>query len=302
MPKTKKDASAKKPEQANRRFAAQQTERLLMQRKTKAPKTDFDIAYDFALLVYKKFDKVIKSIALFGSTAKGTAQPTSDIDIIIIVDDCTVQWDQELIAWYRTELQKLLIAEKYAKNIHVNTVTMSVFWHEINMGDPVAVNIIRYGQALIDFGGFFEPLKVLLAKGKIKPTPEAVYTTLRRAPIHLSRSRYSILSAVEGLYWATVDAAHAALMAAGETPPSPEHIPELLKANKKFRVDDKYIEWYKEIYKIAHSVTHGNITSIAGNEIDDLDVKANKFVQKMTEITKELLEGKKIIDIIFKKR
>jgi len=212
-----------------------------------------------------------------------------------------VQWDQELIAWYRAELQKILAAQKYSKNIHVNTVTMSVFWHEINIGEPVAINVIRYGQTLIDFGGFFEPLKVLLAKGKIKPTPEAVYTTLRRAPLHLARSRYNVLSGVEGLYWAVVDAAHAALMAAGETPPSPEHIPELLKASKKFRVDNKYLEWYKELYKIAHSVTHGNITSIAGNEIDDLDVKANKFVQKMTEITKNLLEGKRIIDLIFKK-
>ena len=63
--------------------------------------TDQDIAYDFAIKAYKKFQNVIKSIALFGSAAKQTATKKSDIDIIIIVDDCTVLWDEELIAWYR---------------------------------------------------------------------------------------------------------------------------------------------------------------------------------------------------------
>ena len=52
--------------------------------------TDQEIAYDFAIKAYKKFQNVIKSIALFGSAAKQTATKKSDIDIIIIVHDCTV--------------------------------------------------------------------------------------------------------------------------------------------------------------------------------------------------------------------
>ncbi len=265
------------------------------------PLTDFDIAYDFALKAYRKFNKLIKSIVLFGSVPKQTATPTSDIDIIIILDDCTVQWDQELIAWYREETSKMVAKQQYAKNLHINSVTLTAFWHEVSEGDPVAINVIRYGQALIDFGGFFEPLKVLLAKGKIKPTPEAIYTTLRRAPIHLSRSRYNILSAVEGLYWAMVDSAHAALMAAGHIPPSPEHIAAMLQNAKEFSVGGKYIAWYKEMYHLAHQVTHGNITSIAGEKIDELDEMANEFVQKMTGITRELLKNQKIIMTKMKK-
>jgi len=35
-------------------------------------------------------------------------------------------------------------------------------------GEPVVMNIIRYGEPLVDFGGFFTPLKVLLQKGKIR--------------------------------------------------------------------------------------------------------------------------------------
>lgn len=263
--------------------------------------SDYDIAYDFATKVYQKFDKIIKSIALFGSVSKGTSVSTpnekSDIDIIIIIDDCAVQWDEELIAWYRAELAKIIDNNKYSKDIHISSVTMTSFWHDIKTGEPVSINILRSGQPLIDFGGFFNPLKVLLARGFIKPSPEAVYTTLKRAPIHLARSRYNVLSAIEGLYWGMVDAAHAALMAAHETPPSPEHIPEMLRNNDRIRIKEKYIKDYEDIYHLAHSVTQGNITAIAGSKIEEYDQKANLFVQKMIDITKELLGDEKIIDL-----
>ena len=42
-----------------------------------------DIAMDFATKVYEKFSKMIKSIVLFGSQVKQTAQASSDIDVII---------------------------------------------------------------------------------------------------------------------------------------------------------------------------------------------------------------------------
>jgi len=258
---------------------------------------DYDIAYDFSLKVYKKFNKLIKSIALFGSVPKQRAKKKSDIDIIIIIDNCSVDWDQELIAWYREEIGKLVTKQKYPKEIHINTVTLSAFLQEVISGDPVATNVLRYGQVLIDFGGFFEPLKVLLARGKIKPTTESVYTSLKRAPVHLSRSRFNVLSAVEGLYWAMVDSAHAALMAAGKTPPSPEHVPDMLIRTREVKVGKKYIDWYIMMHDLSRSVTHGNITRVAGRKIDLYDKIANKFVDKMVDITENLLKDKKIINI-----
>jgi len=38
---------------------------------------------DFAVKSYKVFDRIIKSIILFGSTVKQTSNSDSDIDIII---------------------------------------------------------------------------------------------------------------------------------------------------------------------------------------------------------------------------
>ena len=69
---------------------------------------EVDIAMDFAKKIYEKFDKLIKSVVLFGSTVKKTSTANSDIDLIVIVDDASVTFDQELVAWYREELGKII--------------------------------------------------------------------------------------------------------------------------------------------------------------------------------------------------
>jgi predicted nucleotidyltransferase len=212
-------------------------------------KTYDEIATDFGVKVYQKFDKIIKSIVLFGSVAEKKIELGSDIDIIIIIDDVSIHWDQELIAWYREELEKIINANPYKGSLHINTIKLSTWWDDLMKGDPVVLNILRSGEPIIDHGGFFEPLKFLLIKGKIKGTPEAIYQCLQRAPSHLARSKASELHAVEGIYWTFVDALHGALIAAKYFPPTPEHaITDFKEAfiDKKV-VKEKYLKWYKEI-------------------------------------------------------
>jgi len=249
---------------------------------------NYKIAYDFAIEAYKKFQHIVKSIVLFGSVAKD-AKRQNDIDIIIFVDDATIQWDDELIAWYREELQKIVANNKNRDKLHINTVTLTVFWDEFKSGEPVAINIVRYGKALVDFGGFFEPLKMLLAMGKVKPSAEAIYNALRRTPHHLARARYGLYLAIDSLYWAMVDSAHAALMIADKVAPSPEHIPGMLEEHfvKKKMLNIKYVKLYREIYGIIHSLNKSNI-SIPSRKIDEYQKQVDEFAGEMAKIVKKL--------------
>ncbi|MBU2496974.1 MAG: nucleotidyltransferase domain-containing protein [Nanoarchaeota archaeon] len=250
-----------------------------------------DIAFDFAAKVYKRFShEVIKSVVLFGSQVKGTASKKSDIDIIVIVDDASVAWTPEMVAWYREELAKLVASEKYAKRLHINTVRLTTWWDEMLRGEPVVMNIIRYGEPLIDFGGFFTPLKILLQRGKIKPTPEAIYVALRRGPAHMARSRSSMLAVIEGLYWACVDSAHAALMAAGKTPPSPEHISLMLYETfvKEKKLKKFYVLLYRDLYTLMHKILHGDIKQLKGSTIDAYIDRVDMFIGEMAKLVKEL--------------
>ena len=254
-------------------------------------KREHDIAMDFALKAYEKFEKSIKSIVLFGSTVKQSAVVGSDVDIIIIIDDVSIHWDQEMIAWYREELDRILRANPYQKALHINTIKLSTWWDDLLKGDPVVINVLRYGEALIDLGGFFEPLKFLLIQGKIKPTPEAVHNALQRAPLHLERSNQAELSAVEGLYWTMVDSAMAALIAASVSPPSPEHIPVDLKQTfvDVGMLNKKYVDWYRDLLILHKKILHGEIRELKGIQLDDWQERAEEFMKVMINLVQDII-------------
>lgn len=253
---------------------------------------DKDIAMDFATQVHKKFNVIVKATILFGSQAKGQVKPKSDIDIIIIIDDAGISWDLELIAWYREELAKIIATNEYSKDLHVNTIKLTTWWNDLMHGDPVVLNILRYGETLIDIGGFFKPLKVLLLQGKIHSTPEAVHAALQRAPLHLGRSKLAQLGAIEGVYWTFVDSAQAALITMGKLPPSPEHITTMLKQNfvDAGLLKMEYIRWYRDIFMLHKSIAYGELRDIKGAHIDEWQEKAEEFLKKMTEIIDKLIE------------
>jgi len=255
-------------------------------------KTEQEIARDFAVKVYKKFDNLTKAIILFGSIIKGNKVVGSDIDIIILLDDASVKWDQELIAWYREELDKIVRSNPYKSNLHINTIKLSLWWQDLMRGDPLILNILRDGEAMIDVGGFFNPLKALLIEGKIKSTPEAIYACLQRAPAHIARSKVAELSAIEGLFWSMVDSSHAALIAADIRPSSPEHIPKELREAfvNVGKLKSKYMEWYKELLMLHKDINHGKIHDLKGIEIDMWQQRAEEFLNVMAKLVRDLID------------
>ena len=258
-------------------------------------KTDHEIALDFATKTYKKFTKVIKSIVLFGSVEEQRVKAGSDIDIIIIIDDVSLEWSQELIAWYRQELEEIIQSNPYEGKLHINTIKLSTWWDDLLKGDPVILNIIRSGFVLIDHAGFIEPLKYLMAKGKIKGTPEAVYQCLQRAPNHIARSRAAELTAIDGLYWSIVDSAHGALIAAHFFPASPYHVASDLKEAFVARglLKEKYVEWYKQIYALHKKIDHGEIKNIQRCRDDKWQERAEEFMEVMIKLTQKLIDSNK---------
>jgi len=257
-------------------------------RKTTVSDRDYKIAYDFAAKAYKKFGPVVLSVVLFGSAAKGAPKPESDIDIILIVDNVSMVWDEEVVSWYREELFKIIKADSNRDLLHINTVTLSAFWDNIRAGDPAIINMLRYGIALVDLG-FFEPMKYLLLQGRVRPTAEAVYTVLARVPWHILRARVKTLSAIEDMHWAMVDSAHAALMVRNQTPPSPEHIPDMLIEVfvKHKKLEKHLVEWYNELYELAHAVKNNKIQRIPGEDFEKWFKRTNDFTRVMERLAKE---------------
>ncbi len=257
--------------------------------------TDHEIAIDFSAKLYNQFGNVIKSVILFGSVQKKTMTRNSDIDLIVLLDDVSVKWSEELVAWYREELSKLMQKNPYIAEIHINTIKLSTWWDGLLKGDPVVLNAIRYGFPVLDYAGFVEPLKALLIQGKITGTPESIYGCIQRAPAHIARSKFAELSAIDGVYWSMVDSSHAALIAAGQFPPSPEHI---TKGLKEVFVDRnllklKYVIWYRDLFDLHKKIDHKEITDLKGVEIDVWQERAEEFMKVMVDLVEKIINKQK---------
>ncbi len=242
---------------------------------------DLELARKFARIVYHEFGKFVSALVLFGSAASNIQSPSRDIDILIILDDVRIRFSKELVETYRIITEKAIAATD-PKRLHVQSMKLTAFWEYVRAGDPVAINILRSGVALIDTG-FFDPLQALLDQGRIRPTDESVWTYFTMAPASLHRSEQHILTAAVDLYWAAIDAAHSALMVVGEIPPSPVHVADMI--NKVLagqgHITKKSARTMEELYKLFKGITHRDIKSISGKDYDNYRKMAESFVNDM---------------------
>jgi len=247
---------------------------------TDYPKEDYELSLKFASKMYKEFGKFTKAIVLFGRSARKEPSPgkkKGDVDILVVIDDVTVLMTQELITAYRIITEK--IVDDISDRFHITTLKLSSFWEYVRAGDPIAINILREGVPLLD-SGFFDPLQLLLHQGRIRPTAESVWTYFVRAPATLHNSRWHIMQATLDLYWAVIDAAHAALMKLGETPPTPQHAADMLrdKMVKKGLLPMKYVKVMREFYDISRKITHREIQFVTPEQYNAYYKKAKSFV------------------------
>ncbi len=233
--------------------------------------------YELTSELIKKFGTFIKAVAVFGSFAR--REKHNDIDIMVIVDDSFAPLDQTLYAAFKLELQK--IGRKYP-SFHMNPVTISQFWDATRRGDPLAIQVLRDGIALVD-AGFFSPLKRLLIQGKIRPTDEAVSAALSRAFYNLNGYTRALLSAASTLYWAAVEAAHAGIMAFGHVPGSPREVTSLLRRTllKEGVITARDVRAYEEAFKLEKGIAEGKITYVDSATLEKLHEGVARLVTKI---------------------
>ncbi len=240
----------------------------------------YDLAVKFAKAIYKEFGKFLKAVVIFGSAVKDRKKGEGDIDILCIVDDVETVLTPELIDTYRVVTERTI--RKISTRLHVISLKFTSFWEYARAADPIAVNILRDGVALVD-SGFFAPVQRLLFTGRIRPSPEAIQNYFIRAPTTLQNSKWHILRATSDLYWAVIDSAHAALMHMGQVPPSPAHVADMMEAKMLPRriVSKRDIDIVRQFYKVYKMIEHREIKEIKGDQFDKYYKEAYDFVQKM---------------------
>lgn len=243
---------------------------------------DYKTALKFAEEVFPEFNTVIKSIVFFGSSSR-QKKDRGDIDVLIVFNDANVISDQDFKIYFQKKINEAI--DKISDKLHVNVATLTVFFENLLNGEPVVLNIIRDGVSLIDTG-FFAPLKVLLLKGKLKPSAEAILNSATKVEAHLVKSKINLLSAYQELYLSTLDAAQATLMAHGIVAPSPVKVPDMLKTIK---IPAPTIKIYKDMYSLFKKIEHRELLQITGKQYDTYLKKTISFNKVMEKKLKKKL-------------
>lgn len=243
---------------------------------------DVDIVYEFSKKAYKEFGDFIKSIVIFGSRARKSANKKSDLDILIIVDDATYKITPEITNSYKHIMNEII--NQVSDNIHATTLKITSVWEYLLKSDPVIINILREGLAILD-SGVFEPLQMLLYSGKIRPSQESIYSFIERAPTALRNSKTRVFQSIVDIYWATIDAGHAALMSLGYVPPVPSKVPDTIKKaihTKEFSEED--YQFVERVVSLYEKLKANELKSFSGAELDSLAEDAEAFIDRMADI------------------
>lgn len=249
----------------------------------KYPSEDLAIARKFGEKLHRELQDFIMGVVVFGSTVRREATEKSDIDVLVVTNDTAFIITEALVEGYRIIVEKVMT--ETSPKLHINSMTFTSFWEAAKAGDPVVVNILRDGVALLD-SGFFDPLQRLLKTGRIRPSEESVWHYFGRAPKTLLNSRWHILQATLDLYWAVIDAAHAALMRKNEIPPTPEHVADMLERIfvKHKLLEAKYVETMRRFYRLSKMITYREIKEISGPEFERHYREADEFVRRMKRL------------------
>jgi len=243
---------------------------------------NIDTAYEFTKKIHDELQDLLKAVVLFGSVAR-KAEDSNDIDILLLVDDVSIRFTEELVQAYRVIVKKTVI--DVDERIHITSMKLSTFWEYVREGDPIATNILREGYPLIDTG-IFAPLQHMLHQGRIGSSNEAIWTYINRSEERLVSVDQHFLDAINDLYWSAIDAGQAVLMYMDEAPPSPRHVPNLLKQTlvKSGRLKRRDVKLVRKLYGLSKDIAKGKKTKASPKEVKTLKKDVERFVTTVQNI------------------
>jgi len=240
-----------------------------------------DIILNFSKDLIEKVDGLVKSIVLFGSYAENKETEKSDIDLLIIIDDIYANDLNITVPFYFDNLNKLLADEKY-KKIHVTTLTLSKFWEMILNGDPLVLDILRKGEAMIDPAGIFGSLKKMLENGLIKTSPEYLEIMKKRAEEGINYANLMLIKAFESLYNSVVTISQYYLIKNNINIYSPEDILyKFEELKRKRKISTEVYNYYKKVYEYMKKIEHREVKNIDLDLLKEFLEEFEKYKEKL---------------------
>ena len=247
-----------------------------------------------------KFEKYVISYVIAGSLIRGEANPNSDVDVSLIIDDTDVTrtTSAELKARLRDiALREARDAERDAGirgKLNVQVWILTDYWMGLRRAEPIFYTTLRDGISLYD-RGMFAPWKLMLNKGMLIPSPESIRRYIDDGKKHVERFNYKFKSmAMEDFFWACIYPAQGLLMLQGVPPGAPSQVGPQMKENlvKKGILDIKYVKIFDKLHKIRKDLEYGKLKSVSPETVVNMARSAQDFVEAVEKAYNSLEKQK----------
>jgi uncharacterized protein (UPF0332 family) len=250
-------------------------------------------------MTIKKFEKYVVSYIAAGSVFRG--EPSHDIDVYVIIDDTDVKRMSR--GELRDKLRGLILEQGYyaeqitgiKKQFHVQVYILTDFWEWVKDAHPVVFTFLRDGVPLYD-RGVYNPWRLLLKMGRIKPSPESINMFMDTGHRLLDAAKKKMLMiAGQDIYYAVLNPAQAALMLYGLNPPTPVETSRLLEeifVKKEKILEQKYVDTLERIRIFFKKIEHGKVREVTGSEVDELIKDSEAFLKRISKLFIQI-EGKR---------
>lgn len=250
-------------------------------------------------MTIKKFEKYVVSYVAAGSLFRG--EKSNDIDVYVIIDDTDVKRMSRIEL--RDKLRGLILnmgfdAEDLTgvkKQFHVQVYILTDFWEAVKDAHPVMFTLLRDGVPLYD-RGVFNPWRLLLKMGRIRPSPEAIDMFMDTGERLLEAAKKKMLMIVgQDIFYAVLNPAQAALMLYGLTPPTPKETTKLLEevfVKKEKILEQKYVNTWERLRLFFKDIEHGRVKNVTGAEIDKMIKDSEDFLKRINKLFHQIASQK----------
>ena len=255
--------------------------------------------------VLQKFEKYVVSYVIGGSMVRGTAVEGSDIDAYIVIDDTDVtrltssELKNRLMSMIYEFAHEAAAITGVKSEFQIQVYVLTDMWNSIKNAHPVIFTFLRDGIPLYD-RGMFAPWKLLLKKGKITPSPEAVDQYVKSGKQMVERTKAKLKEiAQEDFFWATCTPTQGALMTIGIPPGAPKEVSAQIKEHfvDKGLLEKKYLDIWDQILKLRKDIEYGKLKEIDAKIIQEMFPLVESYLERLDKLM-ESIEEKSVKEAI----
>ncbi|RMF55156.1 nucleotidyltransferase domain-containing protein [Candidatus Woesearchaeota archaeon] len=244
----------------------------------------------------------VKAVWVYGSALrKKELKKTSDIDILVLIDDTLPRFKQSWVA--KVNLLIELISMKALKKglkLHFQPPKKVTLWWELLMsGEPWVITSLRNSKIFHDPSGYISLLKKLLIKRNVFARERSVEKLIERSSNDLLEVKHILLNKLpQELLMITTETAQRVLAYHNRFPiTTSDTVKELKKVFAHKLISKTVIDDYEELCMTVKKINKGALSEFTGRDFDRYYDKIMEFIKIMEKIY-EQLEEKKIDSIL----